>query len=150
MIKEILNDDFNDDYDFIKSNDSKSWELLFQQHLFEKRLTLHDYLLNFLIQKQDRPLYCLDLYMQGRRDLCIQSISLNNMDKHFDTDLDCYEFLISYMYSDKSLKDAEQFLRFIEAKIKFLNSRFTNETLTINTNEFIEFQKQCEIFANEI
>ena len=142
--------DFIDDYDFLKLNYPLTSELLFQQHLFEKRVELRDYLTNFLYQKQNGPLYSLDLYMQGKRDLCIQSIGLNNMHKDFSTDLECYSFLSNYMYSEKEVQDGKELLKFVEAKIKFLNTKFTDKALAMNTNEFSEFQKQLKIFANEI
>jgi hypothetical protein len=139
-----------DDYYFLKKHYPLTNELLFQQHIFETRVELRNYLINFLYQKQDGPLYSLSLYMQGKKDLCIQSVGLNDMDKDFETDFECYSFLTKYMYSDEQVKNGKDFLKFVENQIEILNLKFTDKALATNQYEFTEFQKQLTIFANEI
>ena len=153
MSQENLYDSFKDSddyYDFLKNNFPKTSNLLFEQYLLKEEAAFRDYLVNFLCQKRNEPLYSLDLYMQGKKDLCIQFIDLNDMDKDFATDMECYSFLTTYMYSQEQVKKGKEFLKFVENQIEILNLRFTDKTLATNQDDFTEFQKQLTIFANEL
>ena len=123
---------------------------MFQQHMYNDQVKFKNYLKNFLRNKKDCPLDCLALYMQGHQDLCIQSIELNGMNTDFKTDQDLYTFLVEFMYSKEAIEAAEHFLKFIKTKIDFLNANLCDEDIASNSIKFRQFQKEIDIFHNEL
>ena len=105
--KDFNLDDFDCNYDFIKTNYPLSSNLLFQQHMYNNRAKLKDYLKNFIRNKAEEPLRSLDLYFRGKKDLCIQSIELDGMHQDFKNDSELYTFLSSMMFSKKELSNNE-------------------------------------------
>ena len=55
-------------YYFIKQNYPLSSSLLFQQHMYNNRHEIKNYLQNFIRETADEPLKSLALYYQGRRE----------------------------------------------------------------------------------
>jgi hypothetical protein len=81
----------------------------------------------------------LDFYITGKQDSCIVSIDGKDLIYDHQTDEQFYQYLLDYIDPQTDFREGEQFLEFIEAKIKFLNSKFDDKTLCSNTNQFKEF-----------
>ena len=140
----------NDMYDFLKINYSNSWQLMFQQYIYENRLEFQEYLKFFLRKKQNEPLEALGDYIQGRQDLAIQTIELEDWDKQFLTDKELYEFLSTSFYAQSEIVEGQELLKFINTKIEFLNLTFNDKVLATDQTHFSEFQNQIDIFASEL
>lgn len=143
-------EDFNSNYDLIKNNYPKSWQLVFMLSMYYDRFKFKRYLHNFLREKNNEQLYTLDLYITGNQDSCIAYIDGKKLIYDHKTDEQLYQYLIDYIDPQEDLIEAKQFLEFIQAKIKFLNSKFDDKILCSNTNQFKEFQKEIDIFCSEL
>jgi hypothetical protein len=79
MSKTTFDDfDFIDNYDFMRLNYYNSWRLMFEQEIYQYRAEFKDYLKFFLRFKQTEPLTTLANYLDGRKDLAIQTIELED------------------------------------------------------------------------
>nr|YP_010282932.1 hypothetical protein MKT70_pgp103 [Nitzschia ovalis]YP_010283001.1 hypothetical protein MKT70_pgp034 [Nitzschia ovalis]ULD15696.1 hypothetical protein [Nitzschia ovalis]ULD15765.1 hypothetical protein [Nitzschia ovalis] len=137
-------------YYFIKENFQRSSNLMFQQHIYDNRHEFKNYLKNFIRNKADEPLRSLDLYFQGRKDLCIQSIELNSMHEDFENDYELYNFLSKMMFSKEEIDEGQKLLAFLNQKIESLNSEFKDSTLITDVNKLRRFQQQIDIVCSEL
>jgi hypothetical protein len=124
---------------------------MFEQEIYQYRAEFKDYLKFFLRFKQTEPLTTLANYLDGRKDLAIQTIELEDWYKHFLTDMKLYSFLCSSIYTNsEEIINAREFLQFVDYKLEFLNAKFNENRLTTNDVHFHEFQKQLDIFSDEL
>jgi hypothetical protein len=62
-----------------------------------------------------------------------------------------YSFLCSSIYTNsEEIINAREFLQFVDYKLEFLNAKFNENRLTTNDVHFHEFQKQLDIFSDEL
>jgi len=144
-------DEFVDNYDFLKINYSKSWQLMFQQDIYYNRLEFKNYLKFFLRFKETEPLESLNDYLVGQEDLAIQTIELEDWDQNFLTDIQLYTFLCTSIYTEpEEIIAAREWMQFVNYKLKFLNSKFNDNRLAVDNTHFYEFQQQLDIFIAEL